>query len=183
MFSRGWHTQIGIPADRLSGGLEVFRTIYPGVRAVMFGYGKRTFMTAPTDGLSEYLLGPFPGPAVIETVGLRDLPPDSYGSDGMVELKLPPGGAARLSAFIWDDLARDRFGGPRLVGPGFYAGSRFYAAASTYDLAHTCNTWIVDALSAAGLPVRGDGVVFSGQAMARVEAEAERECVAASVKL
>jgi hypothetical protein len=182
VLSRGWHTQLGIPADHLTGGLAVFRTIYPGARAVMFGYGKRTFMTAPADRLSEYLLGPLPGPAVIETVGLRDLPPASYGAEGMVELSLPQGGAAGLSAFIWNDLARDRYGGPRLVGPGFYPGSRFYAAMSEYDLAHTCNTWIVAALQAAGLPVRAGGVVFSGQAMERLEAEAARECRAASLR-
>jgi hypothetical protein len=165
-----------LPASDLVGGLAAFRRVYPGAEAVMFGYGKRTFMTARTDGLSEYLLGPFPGPGVIETVGLRDLPPDSYGDEGMVALRLPPGGAARLAGFIWQDLARDRFGGPKLLGPGFYPGSRFYASVSAYNPAHTCNTWLMQALAAAGLPVSGSFVVFSGQAVARVQAEAAREC-------
>ncbi len=176
VLSRGWHTQIGLSAGELSGGLTVFRQIYPGMRAIMFGYGKRTFMTARADRASEYVLGPFPGPAVIETVGLQSLPPDAYGPDGMVALALPPGGAAALSAFIWNDLARDSSGAPRLVGPGRYAGSRFYDAVSGYNLAHTCNTWIADALHAAGLPVSGDGVVFSGQAMSRAEDAAAAQC-------
>jgi hypothetical protein len=145
----------------------------------MFGYGKRTFMTAQADRASEYLLGPFPGPAVIETVGLRSLPPAAYGPEGMVALALPAGGAAALSAFIWNDFARDRTGAPRLVGPGRYDGSRFYDAVSGYNLAHTCNTWIADALHEAGLPIQSDGVVFSGQAMSRVDRAAAAQCSAA----
>jgi hypothetical protein len=176
VLSRGWHTQIGLTADELTGGLARFRQIYPGMRAIMFGYGKRTFMTARADRASEYLLGPFPGPAVIETVGLRALPQAAYGPDGMVALALPAGGAAALSAFIWNDIARDHTGAPRLVGPGRYEGSRFYDAVSGYNLAHTCNTWIADALHAAGLPVSGAGVVFSGQAMSRADQAAAAQC-------
>jgi hypothetical protein len=176
VLSRGWHTQLGLPADELTGGLETFRTVYPGLRAIMFGYGKRTFMTARADRASEYLLGPFPGPAVIETVGLSALPPEAYGPNDLVELPLPPGGAAALSAFIWHDLARNPDGGPRYVGPGRFSGSRFYDAVSGYNLAHTCNTWVVDALHAAGLKLTGNGVVFSGQAMHRAQEAASAAC-------
>ncbi len=182
VLSRGWHTQFGLSAGDLTGGLAIFRQIYPGLRAIMFGYGKRTFMTARADRASEYLLGPFPGPAVIETVGLQTLPPAAYGTDGMVALKMPPGGAAALSAFIWNDMARDHAGEPRLVGPGRYAGSRFYDAVSGYNLAHTCNTWIADALNAAGVPVRAGGVVFSGQLMSRAERAAALQCPAPAAR-
>jgi len=176
VLSRGWHTEIGLAANRLAGPLGIFRTIYPGVRALMFGYGKRTFLTAPPDDISEYLLGPVPGPAAIETVGLRVSPPDAYGREGMVALALPPGGAARLSAFLWQSLAHDGTGNPRLVGPGGFPGSQFYAAVHGYSLAYTCNTWVADALHAAGLPVDPGGVVLSGQTMARVGAAAAAQC-------
>ena len=165
--SRGWHVEIGIPAERLTGSLRVFRDIFPGARAIMFGYGKRTFMTAPADDISEYLLGPVPGPAVIEAVGLRDLPPAAYGASDMVTLALTSSGDARLDAFIWNDLRLDRTGEPLLVGPGEFPGSLFYAARSRYDLLHTCNTWAAAALAAAGLPISAEGVIFSGQVMAR----------------
>jgi hypothetical protein len=177
--SRGWHTEIGVPGDLLLGRLGVFRTIFPGARTVMFGYGKRTFMTAPVEGPAEYLLGPFPGPAVIEAVGLKVTPPEAYGPADMVALALPPGGAARLANFIAQDLAPDREGGPRLVGPGKFPGSLFYAARSGYSLTHTCNGWVADALHAAGLKVSGAGVVFSGQAMARAEHAAHAQCAVA----
>jgi hypothetical protein len=70
----------------------------------------------------------------------------------------------------------DGSGNPRLVGPGRFPGSQFYAAEHGYSLAYTCNTWVADALHAAGLPVDEGGVVFSGQTMARVEAAAAAQC-------
>ena len=36
---------------------------------------------------------------------------------------------------------------------------------STYNLGHTCNTWTVEALHVAGLPVTTSGVVFAGQVL------------------
>jgi len=175
VLSRGWHTEIGIPADQLHGPLTIFRGIFPGARTIMFGYGKRTFMTARADRASEYLLGPFPGPAVIEAIGLSTSPEAAYGPGDSVSLSLPQGGATRLSAFIWNDLAHDKAGVPLLVGPGAFPGALFYAANSEYTLAHTCNTWVAAALHQAGLPVSPDGAILSGQTMWRAAAAA-RQC-------
>src|SRR6185312_7648186 len=61
LLDHGWHTDIGIPAAELSGPLAVFRTIFPGAKSIVFSYGKRTFLMAPANDWSEYLLGPFPG--------------------------------------------------------------------------------------------------------------------------
>ncbi len=165
--------EIGLAADRVEGPLSVFRDIFPGARGLMFGYGKRTFFTAKADTFSEYVLGPVPGPAAIQATGLTTLPDAAYEPRAVMVMRLPPGGARALSDFLWADLDRDTAGGPRLIAPGNYPGSLFYAARSGYSLAHTCNTWAADALHAAGLAVDGDGVVFSGQVVARaVEARA-----------
>lgn len=176
VLSRGWHTEIGLPAGELTGGAAVFRRVFPGAVSVMFGYGKRTFMTAPTDDVRELLLGPLPGPAVIEVFALRVLPPEAFGRQDMVTLKLPPGGAAALSNFLWSDLKKDSAGQPLLVAPGKFAGSLFYGARSGYGLMHTCNGWVADALHAAGLDVDASGVLFSGQVMARATHAAAAYC-------
>ncbi len=176
VLGRGWHTQIGLPAEELTGGLAVFRTIFPGARTVMFGYGKRTFMVAPPNDVSELMLGPVPGPALIEAVGLTTTPPDAYGPSGMIELALPPGGAAKLAAFVWQDLEHDKAGQPVLIAPGHFRGSLFYAARSGYDLLHTCNTWVAEAAGAGGLPVDADWLAFSGQTMGRVGKAKTAQC-------
>ncbi len=165
--ARGWHVEVGLPADHLDGELAAFRDVFPGARAVMFGYGKRTFFTARADTLSEYVLGPVPGPAAIQVTGLSTLPTDAYEPSAVLVMHLPPGGAAGLSAFLQHDFERDAAGGPRLIGPGPYPGSLFYAARSGYSLAHTCNTWAADALHAAGLAVSGSGAALSGQVVSR----------------
>ena len=166
--SHGWHVDIGLSAGSVTGPLAVFRDIFPGARALMFGYGKRTFFTARADTFSEYLLGPVPGPAVIQVTGVGSNLVDAYPPGDLLVMRLPQGGATALSDFLWHDIVLDAVGQPRLVGPAGFPGSQFYDAVTGYSLAHTCNTWAANALQAAGLPVQGDGVMFSGQVVARV---------------
>lgn len=171
----GWHTDIGIPAGELSGGAAVFRSVFPGAASVVFSYGKRTFMTAPADDWSEYVLGPIPGPAAILVTGLNVMPDAAYGGVPSVLLHLPQGGASALSDFIWHEIAKDPAGRPRLIDAGPFEGGLFYAATRTYTLADTCNTWAADVLRAAGAPVSPDGVVFAYQVMARARQAAQCE--------
>ncbi len=163
IIDRGWHVDLGIATGSLGGGLAMFRDVFPGARAVVFGYGKRTFLTAPPDDWSEYLLGPIPGRAVIEVTGLSVLPDAAYAPGEVTALQLPPGGAEQLSAFIWRDLAS-----AYRVGSGH--GTLFYAANSHYSLLHTCNIWAADALAAAGARIRSEGAILSGQVERRAVA-------------
>lgn len=119
LVDRGWHTEIGIPAADLTGPLAYFRQVFPGARTILFGYGKKTFFTAPTSSPEEYLIGPFPGPAVIQVFALTVAPPQAYAPGTVVTLPLPPAGMARLSAFIGDDLVPgQRTMGQRTMGQG-----------------------------------------------------------------
>jgi hypothetical protein len=173
---QGWHAEIGIPLEELNEDLSFYRKVFSGARVILFGYGKKTFFTASPDTISEYFLGPIPGPAVIHAVGLRVMPTMAYPPEDTVTLALPQGGAQALSAFIWNDLAKDLAGKPMVVGPSTDPEGLFYAAQSEYNLFHTCNTWTVDALHEAGLPVSSDNVIFSGQVMSRVDEAAESQC-------
>jgi hypothetical protein len=176
---RGWHAEVGLPVEELDGPLAFYRTAFPGARAVMFGYGKKTFFTAPAQSLAEYVLGPFPGPAAIQVTGLSVLPWEAYPPDSIIALSLPPGGSAALSASLWNDLDKDEAGAPRLLSLGHNPVSLFYAARSRYSLTHTCNTWVADMMHVAGLNVSGNGVVFSDQVMSRVARTAAGQCASA----
>jgi len=163
LLDHGWHTDIGIPAAELSGPLAVFRTIFPGAKSIVFSYGKRTFLMAPANDWSEYLLGPFPGPAAIMVTGLSVPAEKAYGSDPAIVFRLPNGGAERLSNFIWREIVHDAAGMPRLIDRGPFPGSLFYAAAISYSLNRTCNEWSALALAAAGLEIDASGIVFASQ--------------------
>ncbi len=163
----GWHTDLGVPVRELSGPAAAFARAFPGARSLLFGFGKRTFFTARVDSWREYLLGPIPGQAAMLVTGLSVVPEAAYGPAATVVLRLPPGGAAALSAFLWRSVAHDAADRPRLIALGPYAGSLFYAATPTYSLGYTCNTWTADGLRAAGTAVSPAGVVLAGQVMRR----------------
>jgi Protein of unknown function (DUF2459) len=162
----GWHTDLAIPSDVLRGDMVVFRQIFPGVRVLVLGFGKRTFMMSPVTSIQDLVIGPLPGDGAILVTGLT-APPDQAYDDGVESvIHLPPGGAERLSDFVWRTL-RVKDGMPVRLGDGFFPGSVFYATRTGYSGFFTCNTWAADGLHAAGLKMDGDGVVFSGQVMAR----------------
>ncbi len=164
VIDHGWHTDLGIPAAALRGRLASFRQVFPGMTLLMVGFGRRTFMMAPVHGLEDFLIGPFPGDGALLVAGLT-VPFDQAYRDGtLVRLHLPPGGADRLSDFVWSTL-RLRHGRPAMIAPGFFPGSRFYATARGYSSLYTCNSWTEDALHAAGLLPGPSGVVFAGQVM------------------
>jgi hypothetical protein len=173
---QGWHAEIAVPVEELDSNLHFFRDLFSGARVLMFGYGKKTFFTAPAHSLSEYMLGPIPGPAVIHAVGLRVTPLEAYPPEDTVTLTLPPGGSHALSEYLWNDLVKGIDGKPIIVAHSSSPDGLFYAAESEYNLLHTCNAWTVEALQAAGLPLSDGDVVFEHQAMNRVNQVAESQC-------
>ena len=173
---QGWHAELGIPVRLLDKNMAFVRKVFPGATILMVGYGKKTFFTAPAGTISEYFIGPVPGPAVVHMVGLRVTPLEAYPPEDTITLTLPPGGRKALSKFIWDDLTKDDAGRPVVVAPSTEPDGLFYASQSEYNLFHTCNTWTADALHPAGLPISGDGVIFAHQTMNQVAAAAEHSC-------
>lgn len=165
--SHGWHTDLAIPAGALRGNMRHFRQVFPGMTVLMVGFGKRTFMMAPVINLGDLLVGPFPGDGTLLIAGLT-APPDRAYQDGTMEIaRLSPGGAERLSDFIWRslDVQQDR---PVRIAGGFFPGSIFYATRIGYSGTYTCNSWIGDALHAAGVVPTASGIVFASQVMDRV---------------
>jgi hypothetical protein len=175
LVQHGWHTDLAIPADALRGGMLVFRRLYPGLKLLILGFGKRTFMMSPVTDLGELMIGPFPGDGALLVVGLNATPEVAYSDGSEALIRLPPGGAEKLSAFLWNSF-RSENGMPTRIGDGFFPGSVFYAARTGYAGWFTCNTWTIDALHAAGVDIDPDGVVFSNQAMVRAAPVAERLC-------
>ena len=171
----GWHTEIGLRVDEITGPLGVYRRLFPGARVLMFGFGKRTWMTAKVESLSELIMGPVPGPGAVQVTALAAQPGDAYDQP-VTALRLPPGGMEHLSDFIWSTIGRTATGEPRLISEGLFPGSVFYASAPSYSLAFNCNAWTARALSAASVPISAEGVVFAGSVL-RQTARAPGACL------
>ena len=173
--SHGWHTDLGLPAATLRGDLARFRTTFPGLRTLMIGYGRRSFMMAPVETSGDLLTGPLPGSGALQVAAISATPEVAYRDGTVATLRLSPGGAERLSAFVWHSIGLDHAGAPQRLGAGF-PGSVFYASPLGYSGLHTCNTWTAQALHAAGTGVPAGGVVLAGQLMDRIARRTETVC-------
>ena len=177
LISHGWHTDLALPMDGLTGGLTVFRRIFPGARVLVVGFGRRTFLIAPARTLTDYLLGPLPGRGALQVLALS-APPDIAYAEGTLALLDPkPAQRRRLDDAIWSSFRTGADGRPLAIAAGRIPGSVFYAATLGYSGLYTCNTWTADMLARAGLPISAGLDVFAGQTMARAARLANpKEC-------
>jgi uncharacterized protein (TIGR02117 family) len=164
-----WHTEIALPRDEMAGGLARLAAIFPTAPYLIFGWGARDFYMARNPGLGDLLRAAVPGPAVMLVIPLGVRPTAYLGPANAWGIPLSRAGAARLSQFLWDSVAKNRAGEPIRAGAGPIPQSEFYAASGSYDAADTCNTWTAEALHAAGLPVSAAGVVLAGQVIGQIK--------------
>jgi len=165
----GWHTEIGMAADAMSGPLVTLRSATPNARYYVFGWGERDYYMSPSPGVAELAKAAIPESSVLLVVPLERSPVDVFtAGERVFAISVSRQGLDRLSQFLWDQLDQDLQHRPRRIGDGPYWQSSFYEANGTYSLLNTCNTWTADALRVAGLPVSSNGVVFSGQVVDQV---------------
>jgi uncharacterized protein (TIGR02117 family) len=165
IIERGWHTDIGLPADRISGPLAALAQGSPGARFLVFGFGDRAFYMSREETIGQTLAALFPDPGVVLATGLRGTPAEAFGADNVVMLRLPRPAFDRVAGFVWQTLDADNDGTARRLADGPYPGSAFYASGRVYDAFDNCNGWTALALRQGGLPVDADLVLFSGQIM------------------
>jgi uncharacterized protein (TIGR02117 family) len=172
VIGRGWHTDIGLPAREITGPLAKLEQGFPGVQYLVLGFGDRHYLLTRDKTFGDMLLALLPGRGAMLVTALRAPPQAAFGTAHVVALHITQIGLERLTAFLWASVETGPDGNPVPLGDGPYPGSTYYASAATYDVAYTCNTWTADALRAAGLPVRADGVLFAGQVMDRARQSA-----------
>ena len=165
---RGWHTDIGLPVDEVTGPLASLGHDFPGVRFMVFGFGEREYLMARNEGSGEMLAALFPSKSAILMTALRAPPMEAFADHQVVTLRLAAGRRrADRDDADWQDLEKTPDGSAERLADGPYVGSAFYAATETYDAFHTCNTWTALVLRDAGIPV-DTHVLFAGQVMRQV---------------
>jgi hypothetical protein len=172
----GWHAEFGLPLQELDPDFGFLKKLFPSASVLLIGYGKRTFITAPPDNISEYFIGPVPGPSVVQVVGLNAKPTEIYPTGDVVALPLEKNELKTLLDYIWSDFLQDDKGQPVLVSRGTNPEGLFYAARSEYNLMHTCNTWTAKGLHQIFPAFTDQYIVFSGQVMTQVNDLAQKQC-------
>lgn len=164
VIAAAWHTEIGISTNDVAEPLARLAAGSPSARYLVFGWGSRDYYMASHPSLGDALAAITPGPAVMLVIPLTASLSQTFGKNTKTyPIPVSREGIARLSAFLWGYLVKDRDGMFHPIEQGPYPGSAFYAAGGTYSLARTCNTFTVDALQAAGVPVNTAGVFLASQ--------------------
>jgi uncharacterized protein (TIGR02117 family) len=167
---RGWHTDIGLPVEQVSGPLASLEHGFPGIRFMVFGFGERAYYMGRDEGSLETLGALFPSKSAVLLTALNAPPTEAFPAEQVVTLRLPRERFDKLADLIWRALEKTADGSAVRLADGPYAGSVFYASSEIYDAFHTCNTWTALLLRDAGLPVDPHGVLFVGQVMRQAAA-------------
>lgn len=178
---RGWHTDIGFPANEFSGRGDVFVDWSSGANYLVFGFGDRHYVLARHHHFPAFLAAIWPGPGAILSTALTSSPALAFGTSNVVVIRVSLAQAHAAQTFVLNSMAQPGMP-PQPLGRGPYAGSAYFAAIPRYSALYTCNTWVADVLHAAGLPVRSAGVVFAYQLWAQARELAVRS-VAPSIAL
>jgi len=169
--ARGWHTDVGLEVAAIDANLRPLAAEFPGARYLLFGFGERDWLLTRQHTLWHAIEAALPEPAAILVTAISAPPEVAFAEYAVAAATVPESGRARLEAFLAAEMSATPFAaGPRPIAAGPYPGSQFYAATDSYTLFHSCNTWTAEALEAAGLAVRPEGVLFAVQVMARSHA-------------
>ena len=165
----GWHTGLVLGRSSIPPGLLPEQDDFPAAQYLEFGWGDADFYRARDAGVALAIRAAFLSKAsVLHVAGLPEPPEQAFAADDVVEIRLSRLGFEALARFVDGSFDREgqRVAPPR--GPGLYGDSAFYTARGHYHLLYTCNTWIADALRAAGLPITPVYAMTAGNLMWQV---------------
>src|SRR5438105_12002421 len=98
----GWHTELVLPVSLIESPLAALAPDFPGARYLVFGWGARDYYMAQNPGIAEATRALSPGPAVMRVMGLSSAP-----SENAFVVFVSRQGVARLSRWLWNELAKD----------------------------------------------------------------------------
>ena len=139
---------------------------FPGAEYVEISWGDADFFPAAEGGIGLALKAAFwSRGSVLHLVGFSGVLKEIYSGAEIIEIGLSEQEFRRLIGFVSAEFQRKQPGRPATPGPGLFPQSRFFPANSKFNLLRTCNAWIAEAFSAAGLPV-SPGFVFTASNLA-----------------
>ncbi len=158
-----WHAAIvlrkaDIPVDILPELKD-----FPSAEYLEFSWGDRDYFPSPDAGLGLALKAAFwSSGSILHVVGFNNAVRNAYPSAEIIEIAVTEEGFQRLTKFIADTFSRPNPPAPAEARPGLFSNGRFYAAEGKFSALRTCNTWVAEALSSAGLPVSPGYVITAG---------------------
>jgi uncharacterized protein (TIGR02117 family) len=154
--SHGWHTGIVVKRDAIEARWWPEKDAFPEAMYLEVGWGDHDFYRTPRAGLGILLQAALASPAsVLFVIGMPTTVTQYFPRGEIIEIPLSQRGVEELAKFIHATYKRDPAGQTIPLGPGnWHKHSMFYLAEGDYSLFNTCNTWVSEALQAAGLPIK-----------------------------
>jgi uncharacterized protein (TIGR02117 family) len=164
-----WHAAIVIKKADIPVAVLPELKDFPSAEYLEFSWGDRDYFPAPDAGLGLALKAAFwSSGSILHVVGFKDAVENFYPSADIIGITLSEEGFQRLIQFISDTFSRPHPPAPAEARPGLFSNGRFYAAEGKFSVFRTCNTWVAEALSAAGLPISPGYVITAGNLSNRV---------------
>src|SRR5262249_56363104 len=82
--ARGWHTDIGLAVNDVTGPLASLEADFPGLRFMVFGFGERQYYMARDAGSGEMLTALFPSKSAILMTALNTAPDIAFADYAVV---------------------------------------------------------------------------------------------------
>ena len=155
-----WHSGIVIKKTDISAASLPELRDFPDAEYLEFSWGDRDYFPAPDPGLGLALKAAFwSGGSVLHVVGLNDAMENLFSNAEIIEIGLSEEAFQRLVKFVSDTLSRSHPAVPAEARPGLSSNARIYSAEGKFSVLRTCNTWVAEALSSAGLPINPGSVI------------------------
>lgn len=151
----GWHTNITVEAEAVRPWLHPsLQQDFPRARYLRFGWGDGDYYpaTAPSNGMAIRSLFASRYP-VMRVIGDIKAPSPGSGPWDTVKLRVRERDLPALARFLNDSLTLDAHGQPLREADFQRDINAYYRSSGHYGAFYTCNTWTLEALQAAGLPV------------------------------
>lgn len=171
VLQRDWHTDVCLRVQDADAWILGLARGFDGAAVLCFGFGERQYVVERRHDSLTMLGALLPSRAAILMTVLRVTPEEAFGAQNVVEAQVADAGLADLQRYLRESIETDSTGSARRLEDDPYPGILYFAATSTYDALHTCNTWTARALRSAGLTSVKD-TVFAGSLMSEARAAA-----------
>jgi uncharacterized protein (TIGR02117 family) len=152
----GWHTALLLDGPALLARSAKLGADFRDHKYVVVGWGDGEYFVAEQPPWSKAVKALVASDYPALQVGGRDTnPPLGATTVDVIALDITERGLQQLVAYIDRSIAADRDGKPIYLGKQQTNPDRFYQATGNYSLFNNCNSWLVDALRAAEMPISG----------------------------